>query len=41
MRFLLFLLVAWAFVLTACEETLVEPAYVGSVSVTVLDARTS
>ncbi len=41
MRFLLLLLVAWAFVLTACEETLVEPAYVGSVSVTVLDARTS
>jgi TolB protein len=41
MKYLLLLLVAWAFVLTACEETLVEPAYFGRVSVTVLDARTN
>lgn len=41
MKFSLLLLLVWALLLTACEETLVEPAYFGSVTVTVLDARTN
>lgn len=41
MKFSLLLLLAWSLLLTACEDTLVEPAYFGSVAVTVLDARTN
>lgn len=41
MKFSVLLLLAWALLLTACEDTLVEPAYFGSVAVTVLDARTN
>lgn len=41
MRISLLLLLLWAFLLAACEDTVVEPVYYGSVAVTVLDARTN